>query len=487
MLTAATIIMNEKIPNDQVTERTPEEETLVMRLWVFTRMRWVAILGVIIVTLVARYAFHIGFPTLPVYIICAFMVLYNLVLIHQVQIIAKLPPEKVIHQVRKFTYSHILLDMLTLAVLLHFTGGLENPFIVFFVFHIVLASIGLNYRMVYLLSTIAIVMLALLFVLEYAGWIPHVNLDGFRSPVRYQEASHILAELAAMTVLLYGITYVTTAIAGELRKRQRQVVELREDLLKEKTGELERASDKIDELREERDKFLRFIGIAAHDLKAPLTAIQGFLWVMLGGFAGAISDKQKNMLERSSHRISELLGLISDLLDIPRIETGQIVQEMKEISLRQVIKNSVDGQRNLAEDKGIKLKVEVAEGLPKISGSAARLQQVVTNLINNAINYTSTGTVTISVQERNKDLLVEVTDTGIGIPPEDMPRLFEDFFRASNVDIKGTGLGLSISRRIIEAHEGKIWAESPIPGAEGGSKFCFTLPKLKKARRRKSS
>ena len=476
--------MSNKVLNGQETERTPEEETLVMRLWIFTKMRWVAILGVIIVTLVARYTFHIGFPTLPVFIVCIFMVLYNLVLIYQVRGIAKLPPERVIPRVRQFTYSHILLDMLTLAILLHFTGGMENPFIFFFVFHIVLASIGLNYRMVYLLSTIAIIMVSLLFSLEYAGIIPHVNLEGFVLPTRYREASRILAELAALTVLLFGITYVTTSIAGELRKRQRQVVILRERLLEEKTGELARASGEIDKLKEERDKFLRFIGIAAHDLKAPLTAIQGFLWVMLGGFAGAISDKQKNMLERSSHRITELLGLISDLLDIPRIETGQIVQEMKEISLRQVIKNSVDGQRNLAKEKGIKLKVEISEGLPKITGSATRLQQVVTNLVNNAINYTPKGTVTVRVQEQDQDLLVEVTDTGIGVPPGDLSRLFEDFFRASNVDIKGTGLGLSISRRIVEAHGGRIWAESPAPGTDGGSKFSFTLPKLNEAKRR---
>jgi len=477
--------MNETALNGQENERTPEEETLVMRLRIFTVMRWVAILGVITVTLFARYLFDVGFPTLPVYIICVFMAIYNLVLIRQVRSIEKTPPELVIRRVRQFTYSHILLDMLTLAVLLHFTGGMENPFVFFFVFHIVLASIGLNYRMVYLLSTIAIAMVSLLFGLEYANVIPHVNLVGFVLPTRYRDASRVLAELTALTVLLYGITYVTTSVAGELRKRQRQVVALRERLLAEKTGELERASGEIDALKEERDKFLRFIGIAAHDLKAPLTAIQGFLWVMLGGFAGELNEKQKNMLERSTHRITELLGLISDLLDIPRIETGQIVQEMKDISLRDVIKDSIDGQHNLAEEKGIDIKVDIPEDIPRIKGSATRLQQVITNLLNNAINYTEKGTVTIRVLGQDENWLVEVTDTGIGIPPQDMPRLFEDFFRASNVDKKGTGLGLSISRRIVEAHGGKIWAESPVAGTNCGSRFCFTLRKTEAARRRK--
>jgi signal transduction histidine kinase len=476
--------LSDKLPLGEATEHTPEEETLVMRLRVFTNMRWVAILGVIIVTLTARYGLNIGFSTLPVYIICVFMALYNLVLRQQVRGLGKLPLNQVIPRVRKYTYTHILLDMFCLTVLLHFTGGIENPFIFFFVFHIVLASIGLNYRVVYLLSTIAIVMLSLLVGLEYAGIVPHVNLEGFVLPTRYRQGSRVLAELAALAFLLYGITYVTTSVAGELRKRQRQIVALRERLLEEKTGELERASDEIAKLEEERNRFLRFIGIAAHDLKAPLTAIQGFLWVMLGGFAGEISEKQKNMLERSTRRITELLTLISDLLDIPRIETGQIVQEMKEISLRQVIRNALEGQRNLAKEKGVKLNVEISDGLPRIKGSASRLQQVITNLVNNAINYTPEGMITVRVQERGKDLLVEVIDTGIGIPPEDMPQLFEDFFRASNVETKGTGLGLAITKRIVEAHGGRIWAESPCSETNTGSKFSFTLPKPSKTKRR---
>ncbi len=475
---AAIDIMNDRIPAREETEHTPGEETLVMRLSVFNKMRWVAILGVIIVTLAARYAFHIGFPALPVYIVCVFMAIYNLVLIRQAQGLKKLRADLVIPRVRQYIYIHIVLDMFALITLLHFTGGVENPFVFFFVFHVFLASIGLNYRAVYLLSTMVIIMVSLLFGLEYAGVIPHVNLEGFVLSTRYLEPGRILSVLVTLAVLLYSTTYMTTAIAGELRKRQREVVALRESLLREKTGELERASLAITRLEEEKNQFLRFISIAAHDLKAPLAAIQGFLWVIVGGFAGEISEKQKNMLERSSRRITELLTLISDLLDIPRIETGQIVQEMKEVSLGEIIEASIEGQRELAEAKGIKLKAEIPKGLPSIKGSASRLQQVMTNLLNNAVNYSKEGIITICVREREKDLLVEVMDTGIGIPPADMPHLFEDFFRASNAETKGTGLGLSISRRIIEAHGGKIWVESPYPESEKGSKFSFTLPRL---------
>ena len=200
---------------------------------------------------------------------------------------------------------------------------------------------------------------------------------------------------------------MATAISGELRKRQRQVVQLRESLLQKKTDDLKLASKEIAKLEEARNRFLRFLGVAVHDLKAPLTAIQSYFWVMLGGFSGELTDKQRNMLERSSLRIKELLNLVSDLLDIPRIETGQIVSEMKEVSLLQVVKSSLQDLRNLAKEKRIKLKTELPLALPKIYGPAPRLQQVITNLVNNAINYTPQGMVTIRVREGDSDIEVE--------------------------------------------------------------------------------
>ena len=154
---------------------------------------------------------------------------------------------------------------------------------------------------------------------------------------------------------------------------------------------------------------------------------------------------------------------------------------MKQASLRQVIKHSCDDMRTQAKEKGIRLKTELPEALPKVYCSATRLQQVITNLLDNAIRYTSEGDVAIRVKEEKSHILVEVTDTGIGIPPGDLPQVFNDFFRAGNVDTKGTGLGLSISKRIVEAHGGRIWAESPYPETDHGSKFAFTLPK-KRAR-----
>jgi signal transduction histidine kinase len=479
--------MMNKRGNNLLTEEAapghnPEEAAIRMWLRVFVTIRWITILGILVATLVASRILHIGFPTSAAYGTCVFVALCNVVLLYQSRSLGKLPSGRLVRRARTYGTIHLLLDLLAFIVLLHFTGGIENPFVFYFVLHIIGASVILHYKTVYLLAFSKIAAVMLLVGLEYSGVIPHVHLEGFAPPTLYRDGSYILAILVVLATALFATAYMATSISGELRKRQREVVQLSQRLLKKRTGELERASNEIAKLEEEKSRFLRFLGIAAHDLKAPLTAIQGFLWVMVGGYAGELTDKQRNMLERSSHRIKELLNLISDLLDIPRIETGQLVQEMGQVSLVQVVKTSLVDLRQLAKQKGLKLKTELPQGLPRIRGSAPRLRQVVTNLVNNAINFTPEGSVTIRVRKKGKEIRVEVLDTGIGIPPQDMPRMFEDFFRGSNVETKGTGLGLSISRRIVEAHGGKIWAESPCSETSKGCKFTFTLP-IKQERR----
>ena len=229
-------------------------------------------------------------------------------------------------------------------------------------------------------------------------------------------------------------------------------------------------------LQEDKKKFLRFVSMAAHDLKAPLAAIQSFLKVMLDGYAGELNEKQRHMMERSSLRITELLRLISDLLDIPRIEVGQLLKEMEEIAIEPIINSFIEEGSSLANQKGLRFSAHVAPYLPPICGSSSRLQQVIVNLVNNAINYTKEGEVALCIRQMDNEILVEVMDTGSGIPQDELPRIFEDFFRGSNTEARGTGLGLSISKRIVEAHGGRMWVESPCPETGKGTRFSFTLP-----------
>ncbi|MFC2024814.1 ATP-binding protein [Chloroflexota bacterium] len=229
-------------------------------------------------------------------------------------------------------------------------------------------------------------------------------------------------------------------------------------------------------LRHARDTLAHVLSIASHDLKSPLAAVESYHRVMLDGYAGEITEKQKNMLLRSSERIKGLLNLIDNILDISRIDAREL--KMGAISLLKVVEDTRGVIEPLAKGKGLKLEVEVTKDLPLITGSPERLQQVFNNLLGNAVKFTPEGgIVTLKVSEADDHILVEVIDTGIGISPEELPKLFTDFYRGIRIDSTGAGLGLGISKRIIEAHRGKIWVESPRPESRVGSKFTFTLPK----------
>ncbi len=316
---------------------------------------------------------------------------------------------------------------------------------------------------------------------------PVTILNAAEDPrVQYKEAARRegIASMLSIPIMLRGeVTGIIRIYTSEPRQFSPEDIDFLSALSNLGAIALEKAElhaslgEELAELEKQRDRLLHFLSAAAHDLKAPLAAIQSYLEVMLGGFAGDLNEKQRNMIARSSQRIVGLLNLISDLLDISQIETSQIVEEMEEVSLPRIIESSLEDLRSSAEQRGVAIHVEMSNALTRINASGARLQQVVTNLINNAINYTAEGSVTIRVREEGEDICVDVIDTGIGIPPQDLPRVFDDFFRASNVESKGTGLGLSIAKRIVEAHGGKIRVESPCHETKRGSKFTFTLPK----------
>jgi signal transduction histidine kinase len=222
-----------------------------------------------------------------------------------------------------------------------------------------------------------------------------------------------------------------------------------------------------------------FLSIVSHELKAPLAAVENYLEVMLGGFTGELTPKQQRMLERSVLRIHDLSALINDLLDLARMRPEQIQAEFVRFNPREFGDRSVEDTRLAAKEKGVTVRVEAPEEFQEIVGSPRRLRQVLTNLLTNAIKFSSSGdTVTLRSWETGDELWMEVSDEGIGILPEDQPHVFEDFFRARNVgDVIGSGLGLSIAKKIVDAHQGRIWLESPYEEGRSGTRFTVVLPR----------
>ena len=234
--------------------------------------------------------------------------------------------------------------------------------------------------------------------------------------------------------------------------------------------------DKSRQLEEASQHKSQFLANMSHELRTPLNAILGYTELMADGAYGEPSEKMLGILKRLEANGRHLLGLINDVLDLSKIEAGQLVLELSDYSVQDIAQTVRSTLEPLAADKKLGFKVEVAPQLPPGRGDGRRLTQVLINLVGNAIKFTDAGEVAIKAEAHNGSFHVSVRDTGPGISSADQARLFQEFQQADNAITKkkgGTGLGLAISKRIIEMHGGKIWVESQ-PGQ--GSTFAFTLP-----------
>ncbi len=217
-----------------------------------------------------------------------------------------------------------------------------------------------------------------------------------------------------------------------------------------------------------------FVATVSHDLRAPLTFIRGYATMLM--MVGDLNDKQHDYLDRILEGIDQMSTLIGDLLNLRRIEAGVgIRQEPCRLGL--ILVEAVDTMRARAAAKGITLRLEPAEGAPTVTGDRTLLRQAVSNLVDNAIKYTPTsGQVSVGLGTTHQEAVIHITDTGIGIAPEDQVRLFEKFYRIKRREtgnIQGTGLGLALVKSIIERHSGRVWVES-VPNQ--GSTFYVALP-----------
>jgi signal transduction histidine kinase len=234
--------------------------------------------------------------------------------------------------------------------------------------------------------------------------------------------------------------------------------------------------DKSRQLEEASQHKSQFLANMSHELRTPLNAILGYTELMTDGAYGEPSEKMLGILKRLEANGRHLLGLINDVLDLSKIEAGQLALELSDYCIQDIAQTVRSTLEPLAADKKLGFKVEVAPNLPPGHGDGRRLTQVLINLVGNAIKFTDAGEVAIKAEAKNGSFHVSVRDTGPGISDADQAKLFQEFQQADNAITRkkgGTGLGLAISKRIIEMHGGKIWVESQ---PSQGSTFTFTLP-----------
>ena len=216
-----------------------------------------------------------------------------------------------------------------------------------------------------------------------------------------------------------------------------------------------------------------FVHTVSHDLRSPLTAVLGYTELL--GRIGTLNDQQSEFLDRIKASVQNITALVNDLLDLSRVEAGFDARG-ESVQLGEVLRLTLDNLQNQIDEKKLHLHLELAFNLPPAQGNPIRLRQMLDNLVGNAIKYTpSGGDIYIKVRPEESQIIIQVTDTGPGIPPADQPYIFDKFYRASNIpaDVNGSGLGLAIVKSIVDSHSGRVWVESQI---NQGSTFFVVLP-----------
>ncbi|NIA16729.1 MAG: GHKL domain-containing protein [Planctomycetes bacterium] len=438
-------------------EPVAETTALVKRAYWLVRLRWIAAVSVGAGTCFASNVFAITLPDLAMYGIAILLAVYNaaVLLLLNCLVAGKCKIRGL--SVKAAIHFQISADLLILTLLLHFSGGIENPLYFYFVFHMIIASILLSVRASYLQATFAVLLFGLLILLEYLQLIPHHCLEGFTENCSYQNKIYLIGTYFIFTTAMYTVVYIVGYVATRLKKAEEAY---------RKANILLRKKDRI------KDEYVLRV---THDIKGHLAAIQSCLDVVAKKLIGPLNEQQQDFVDSADKRTKRLTYFVKALLRLTQIRLSNNL-ETEIFSLKDVINAALDTVGAKAREKSITLISDIDLTEDKVLGNQVSIEEVITNLLFNAIKYTAqNGEIKINAENRKDHVLVEISDTGIGIPEEELPRVFDEFYRATNakkMEKDGRGLGLSIVKQIIERHNGKIQVSS----REGvGTKFSFTL------------
>jgi signal transduction histidine kinase len=440
-------------------EPEPEEIRLLKGAYWLTRLRWIAIVCVPVCTYVAGNVFDIALREVPLYAVATLLFVYNVAVVMLLDQAVKADRQVPSRTVKRIIHLQICADLILLTVLLHFSGGIENPVAFFFIFHMVIASILLSARESYSQATFAVLLFGFLVLLEHKQYISHYCLKGFVRHCSQESTLYVLGTFAVFTTGLYVAVYMANYIAIRLKHTEHAYREANV-MLQEK-----------DRIKDE------YVSRVTHDIKGHLATIQGCLAVVVDRMTGKLDDQEADLITRAHIRSIKLTNFVRALLRLTQMRLSNKL-EMADFSLGEALRNATGAVKAKAADKSITLNCNINSSAERICGNQFSIEEMVTNLLLNAIKYTpANGTISASVESDESSMLVTISDTGIGIPKEEQDRIFDEFYRATNAkraERDGTGLGLSIVKYIVERHGGQISVESE----QGrGTVFKLTLPR----------
>jgi signal transduction histidine kinase len=457
-------------------EALPARELIERLAWI-VRLRWVAAAGVAIVITVARWYLGIALPVKQLYAIVTALAAYNAALWGITRSLrgpraasgAGFQPANITGcnpvppmSASALANAQIAIDLFFLAALLYFSGGVENPLVFYFVFHIVIASILLSRAATYFQAALASLLVAVMAVTQSTPAVPHYHLVGVMRGSADITPMFAFAVSFAVTSTLVLTAYFATSITSRLRQREREILALTRSLERQ-AADLSEANDRLRLIERAKSEYMRRV---AHELRSPLGTVQQMLEVVLEGRKGEVPAGARETLARARVRLRLLTDVARDLLVLSRAREADFSQHMQAVNLADVVAALAPDLGALAQGEGVTLEIAVPQQLPPITGDPESLAQLVRNLATNAIKYTPAGgRVAISGLADRQSVELTVADSGIGIPQDELPRVFGEFYRAANARAsaeEGTGLGLAIVKAICESHHAEVSAESEL-------------------------
>ncbi|MCD6205492.1 MAG: HAMP domain-containing histidine kinase [Candidatus Marinimicrobia bacterium] len=425
-------------------------DTLRIRIGWIINIRWVEIFGLLVVTPIAQRILNFKIAYEQLYVIAVILLGLNLIYFF----LFRYFPFKNFRQELAFTEVQIVLDLIIISFLVHYIGGIGNPFFFIYLVNIIISDVLLLGNIPYINAILASLFLTIWSYLEYKGYIQIYTIRA--EPVRL---SVMITSLGAFYLLTFAVTYVIKDVISGYRQLKK--------LIDIKSAQLEHTI-------QERDKIFRF---TAHELKSPLTTLRSMLAVIEEVYASKLDVEVSNMIRRSVIRTDQILDMVKDMIDVTHYRHTGGDRIIEEVNYKQWIDKIVSQLSCYAEHKSIKINVVEIDPDLVLSFDNRAFEKVLINLINNAIRYSPENTtITITPFFKGNLFGFSVSDQGIGISKEDLPKIFDEFFRskrAREMERLGTGLGLSLIKQIVEQNGGNVYVESK----EGkGSTFTVEIP-----------
>jgi signal transduction histidine kinase len=433
-------------------------------LW-FIKLRYIVVAMLSIFLLLTTTVFKINYSNSQLIaglIIIASILIYNLVL-HRLRKYVNLDVNK--FNPLYLSLIQMILDLIALLLLVYYTGGIESPLYMQFVFLVIIGSLILPEALIYTMAAVFIFAFTALTALEYSNVIAHHSIDGLLSIPLYNNLHYVGAFLFTFAFMIFVSVYLTNGIARQLYKREKDLVE---------------SIKKINSAEREKQKYI--MGIV-HELKTPIVAVASYIDIILQKFLGPIDETVEEKLKRAKNRTDESIQMINDVLNVSKLNLYDKFDE-EDVDIKSIITGVLKRRKAYADAHLIKLHFRDERNKPeKIRGDKYLLDIVVSNLVGNSIKYgVDGGNVEVTLKKEGPNLVIEVCDDGMGIPEEEMPKIFKEFYRAENakkISTEGSGLGLSVVKKIVDRHQGLIRAKSPSRMAktkQPGSCFTVTLP-----------